>query len=122
MQVSPTSVALFLEARSPLALTQKQLDALRSKVEQEMRVTINPVVVFPKRTLPKTTSGKVRRKEVKRRYFGAQLPQPLLMSGQPVQPALRDGSKTLGNAQQTQLSRGNRIAPGVTSTNSSSSI
>ena len=97
MQVSPTSVALFLEARSPLALTQKQLDALRSKVEQEMRVTINPVVVFPKRTLPKTTSGKVRRKEVKRRYFGAQLPQPLLMSGQPV----RSSGLTTTNADST---------------------
>ena len=64
----------MLEVRPAVPLpSHDELQELKNALEAESHVTINPILVFKKRTLPKTTSGKVRRKECKKRYFNSSL-------------------------------------------------
>ena len=73
IQVSPTSASLLTEARPGSVPTDDELARLRAALEAEMGFTISPVLVLAKQSLPKTTSGKVRRRECKRLYFAGGL-------------------------------------------------
>ena len=91
VQVSPSAAALFLEARpAAAAWSAQELTRLRSALEADAGITISPIMVFPKGTLPKTTSGKVRRKECRKRYFNGSIGKPLAVTG--VVPAFAAGT------------------------------
>ena len=62
-------------------MTKAELKAARSALQQEFGLQLEPVLVLPKGSVPKTTSGKVQRKLCKKRYFGRGLPEPLLAAG-----------------------------------------
>ena len=80
-QVSPTAAALLLEASPGAVVTKVELAAARNALETEFGLQLSPVLVLRKGSVPKTTSGKVRRKLCKQRYFGGMLPAPLVAAG-----------------------------------------
>lgn len=64
------------------ALTERML----KRVREDWGLLLGDVVIVPASALPKTTSGKLRRSEVKRRYLAGDFTRDRLTDGPPPQP------------------------------------
>ena len=81
IQASRTTGALFMEARPGKCPTAAQLRRVREATQQQLGLNLDPMLVMRKGALPKTTSGKVRRRECRHRFFNGTLGTPVAVEG-----------------------------------------
>jgi len=70
-----------MEARPGKCPTAAQLRRVREATQQQLGLNLDPMLVMRKGALPKTTSGKVRRRECRHRFFNGTLGTPVAVEG-----------------------------------------
>ncbi|MDX1501885.1 MAG: AMP-dependent synthetase, partial [Thermoanaerobaculia bacterium] len=66
-------VVVVLEVGEPGAATREVEAEVRSRIGREMGLPVADVVLLRRGRIPRTTSGKVRRKELRQRYLEGRL-------------------------------------------------
>eukprot|EP00054_Salpingoeca_dolichothecata_P003500 m.27227 g.27227 ORF g.27227 m.27227 type:complete len:1201 (+) comp13903_c0_seq1:82-3684(+) len=81
-QLGSTTIGLLCEVqpRSVREINDTVLGEIRARVEKEHGLSVEYLGVYPKATIPKTTSGKIRRSEAQKRYLKGQLNNPPVLS------------------------------------------